>query len=155
MLKKIATSVMLFSMVLVVYLPTVVYSEDQNVDVTLGELVEELDQAIADTSRLLLRDYLQEVRENVQTYLDHPTTSTEDRNVLRSKIQYALHLARDAMDVDSSVWSATPFLIYDAPALSPLPRLPTSCRKMGKFQTSFLLFLHKMSMKLHHLSLRH
>lgn len=132
MLKKIATSVMLFSMVLVVYLPTVVYSEDQNVDVTLGELVEELDQAIADTSRLLLRDYLQEVRENVQTYLDHPTTSTEDRNVLRSKIQYALHLARDAMDVDSSVWSATPFLIYDAPALSPLPRLPDVVPEDGK-----------------------
>ncbi|MGZ9584287.1 hypothetical protein [Paenibacillus marinisediminis] len=89
----------------------------------LNKQVGQLNMDIDMIDSLKMKQYLVSVRDQANELLSSPTTQ-EDSSNTRKKLNYALKLANDFKTVGSKLWTNSPFVVYNVPAVSPIKRLP-------------------------------
>ncbi|WP_256757789.1 hypothetical protein [Cohnella sp. WQ 127256] len=95
---------------------------------TLSQLIDlkgKLDTAISSTSRMKLKAFMEEARDDAAAVIASPTVSQETGLRTKEALEYALKLVKDA-EHTPGLWTETPFVVYNAPALSPEKRLPNT-----------------------------
>lgn len=92
----------------------------------LTDQVDNLNEWIAaPTTRPQLKPFLESARNLGDTVLASSEISSQDGLTAHRALQYALKLAADVhQEGNAALWTQTPFIVYDAPALSPDKRLP-------------------------------
>lgn len=90
----------------------------------MSEQVGQLNMAIDASDSLKMKQYLVSVRDQANVLLSSSTPTQEDSSNTRKKLNYALTLANDFKTVGSKLWTNSPFVVYNVPAISPVKRLP-------------------------------
>jgi hypothetical protein len=94
--------------------------------------VSQLTTLIDTTSRLQLKQFLESVRNQANTVLSAPDISSENGLITDKALKYALKLVTDVnKEGNAALWANSPFIVYDAPALSPEKRLPDTLPSDG------------------------
>ncbi|MDF2670010.1 MAG: hypothetical protein K0R67_2316 [Paenibacillus sp.] len=137
MLKRLMLVVTMLCTLLMVVTPVMANPSDPAFDESwsregLTTQVSQLNTLIDTTSRLQLKQYLESVRNHANTVLGASEISTEDGLTTHKSLQYALKLVTDVnKEGNAALWANSPFIIYDAPALSPDKRLPDNLPQDG------------------------
>lgn len=99
----------------------------------LSEQLDELNRLIAATSRPLLKQFLEQVRDQATAVLGGASISDEQGVKTDKALKYARKLANDAnADSAANLWTDSPFIVYSVAALSPEMRLPDTLPEDGK-----------------------
>ncbi|MCU6712833.1 hypothetical protein M6D81_29435 [Paenibacillus sp. J5C_2022] len=97
----------------------------------LTDLSGKLGTAIGQTTRPQLSAYLQQVKSVADAAIATPGLSHDEGLATKGTLENALQLAMDAGGA-AGVWTDTPFIVYDVPALSPEKRLPNTIPTDGE-----------------------
>jgi hypothetical protein len=93
--------------------------------------VNQLNGLIDSTVHTPMKQYLISVRDQANEVLGSGA-SQDDLQKTGKAVQYALKLASDTRNEgDGGLWADTPFVVYEAPALSPVMRLPDTLPEDG------------------------
>jgi len=91
----------------------------------LVELQGKLETAIAETNGQQLKAFLEVRRDQASAVIAASSISHETGLSTKGALEYALQLAQDAKNAPG-LWTDTPFIVYEVPALSPEKRLPST-----------------------------
>ncbi|GBG08541.1 hypothetical protein PAT3040_03128 [Paenibacillus agaridevorans] len=108
--------------------PSAIYASDETwTENELNEQLIELNAVIASTSRPQLVPFLETVRDEATAVVGSSDISFKEGLKTKKAMKYALKLAKDATTGSASeLWTDTPFIVYEAAALSPEKRLPNT-----------------------------
>ncbi|WP_409342211.1 hypothetical protein [Paenibacillus sp. MBLB4367] len=137
MVKRLIVGITMLCMLLMVISPAMANTSALDSDESwsrgaLTEQVGQLNALIPATSRSQLKQFLESVRDNANTVLGSSEISDGDGKKTNKALRYALKLAADVnKEGNAALWTNTPFIVYDTPALSPDKRLPDTLPSDG------------------------
>jgi hypothetical protein len=98
----------------------------------LAAQVSELNVLLGITDRLPLKQFLESVRNQANTVLGSADITPEAGLTTHKALSYALKLAADVNLLSSGApWANSPFIVYEAPPISPEKRLPDTLPQDG------------------------
>ncbi|GIP31770.1 hypothetical protein [Paenibacillus sp. J2TS4] len=132
MLKHLLLGTIMLSILLAMALPIKANASPPVPREALIEQADQLHSLLGSTNRPQLKQFLESVHDRATSLLGSSEISPEDGRLTQKALEYALKLAEDVhMADDADLLANSPFIVYDVPALSPLPRLPDDVPEDG------------------------